>query len=241
MIAHQPISSFMRSDVWHHVLLILAVLVATSSAAVAQMVSSPRLRTSELPVPSPEAFGGGEVVLELAVDAAGAVAQVTPLRVTPPFADAMTKMARSWRFQPAMVVVNKRETAAPGKVLVAGLFRAPTLYAGPAPGAPPEARGAPSPDVPRPGALVMPAYPPNVTGDRMVLIEIELTPRGEALGYRVVSPASGFDSAALEAVKAWRFTPPTAATIPERLFVYAVLGFRTPVTGAGAPGEVSVP
>jgi outer membrane biosynthesis protein TonB len=232
MNARQPIPSFIRFDVWHRVLLILAVLVATSSVAVAQMVSSPRLRTSELPVPSPEAFGGGEVLLELAVDASGAVTQVSPLRVTPPFSDTMMKMATSWRFQPAVVVINKRETPAPGKVLVAGLFRPPTLYAGPAPGAPPEARDTPSPDVPRPNQLVMPAYPPNVTGDRMVLIEIELTPRAEPLGYRVVSPASGFDGAALDAVKAWRFNPPTAAAIPDRLFVYAVLAFRTPVTGA---------
>jgi hypothetical protein len=234
MIARQSIPYYLHGDFWRRVLLMLAVLLATSGAALAQMVSSPRLRTSELPVPSPEAFGGGEVVLELAVDASGAVTQVTPIRVTPPFSETMTKMAATWRFQPAIVMSNKRETAAPGKVLVAGLFRPPTVYAGPAPGAPPESRGKPSPDVPRPGALVMPAYPPNVTGDRMVLVEIEMTPRAEPFGYRVVSPASGFDNAALDAVKAWRFSPPTAEAIPERLFVYAVLGFRGPVVGPDA-------
>jgi TonB family protein len=241
MIAIQRIRRLIRCNFWWHIVLIVAVLVATSGAAAAQMISSPRLKTSELPVPSPEAFGGGEVVLELAVDATGVVTQVTSLRVTPPFSETMSKMAASWRFQPAAAVINKRETAVPGRVLVVGMFRPPSVYAGPAPGAPPEARGAPSPDVPRPAALVMPAYPPNVTGDRMVLIEIELTPKGEALGYRVGSPASGFDSAAIDAVKAWRFNPPTAATTPERLFVYAVIGFRTPVVGAGARREISVP
>ena len=81
----------------------------------------------------------------------------------------------------------------------------------------------------------MPAYPPHATGNGMVLVEIEMTARAEPRGYRRLSPVSAFDSAALGAVRAWRFSVPRAIDAPEPLFVYAVLGFRTPLAPAPSP------
>ena len=81
----------------------------------------------------------------------------------------------------------------------------------------------------------MPAYPPTATGSGIVLVEIEMTARTEPRGYRVVSPASGFDGAALDAVRAWRFSTPRTVHAPEQVFVYAVLGFRAPLAPATPP------
>jgi hypothetical protein len=66
----------------------------------------------------------------------------------------------------------------------------------------------------------------------MVLIEIEMNARAEPRGYRVLSRGSGFDDAALDAVRAWRLRAPRAVETPEPLFVYAVLGFRAPLAPA---------
>jgi TonB family protein len=78
----------------------------------------------------------------------------------------------------------------------------------------------------------MPAYPPHATGSGMVLVEIEMNARGEPRGYRVLTPVSGFDDAALDAVRAWRFQAPRVVETPEPLFAYAVLGFRAPLAPA---------
>ncbi len=74
-----------------------------------------------------------------------------------------------------------------------------------------------------------PAYPATHVGDAVVLIEIEMTRSGKPVAYRILSPASGFDDAALDAVRGWRFTAPPGGDVPERLFAYAIAGFRTPV------------
>jgi outer membrane biosynthesis protein TonB len=211
------------------------VLAAIVGAASAQDATSPRLREAGLPARIPEALGGGEVVLELAVDSSGAVTRVEHLRVTPPYADVLAGSAAAWRFEPATELIDERIAAVPARVLVVALFRPASFYAGPAPGIPPQVRAVPSPQLPTPTSLVMPAYPPTATGSGIVLVEIEMTARAEPRGYRILRPASGFDGAALDAVRAWRFGVPQAASASDRLFVYAVLGFRAPLAPATPP------
>lgn len=104
-----------------------------------------------------------------------------------------------------------------------------TFYSGPGPGTPPQTHGALSDGLPRLQSLLMPVYPPPATGNGVVLVEIEMSGRAEPRAYRIVGAASGFDAAALDAVRAWRFAAPQAADSPDDLFVYAVIGFRTPL------------
>ena len=207
-----------------------ALLTLGVTVASAQPATSPRLRDGNPPVPAPQAYGGGQVALALTVGAGGDVQGVELLRDTRPYTDALIDAIRGWRFAPATTNVGGRLSPAPAPVLVVGVFRAPTLYAAPAAGATPRILGTPAPALPDLQSFVVPAYPPNVAGDGNVVIEIELTRLAAARGYRVVSPRSGFDNAALDAVRAWRFIPPRAAELPDHLFVYAVLGFRTPVS-----------
>ena len=121
---------------------VLVVMLATTiSTADTKMATSPRLRDGGLPAQIAEAFGGGEVVLELAVDASGAVTRVEYLRVTPPYADVLAHSAAAWRFEPAITVIDGRPTALPAPVLVVALFRPASFYAGPSAGVLPQVRG----------------------------------------------------------------------------------------------------
>jgi TonB family protein len=209
--------------------LLALILSAAVDAAVGQRSMSPRLRESRLPVQIPQALGGGEVVLELSIDSRGAVAQVERVRVTPPYADLVVNSAAEWQFEPATVMLDGRATAVPASVLVVAVFRPASFYSGPAPGVPPEVLRAPSPRVPHVESIVVPAYPPTATGDGIVLVEVEMSGRAAPRNYRIVGSRSGFDAAALDAVRAWRFDAPQAADAPDRLFVYAVVGFRAPL------------
>lgn len=211
------------------VAVVAVMLPARMDAGASQRATAPRLRESRLPAQMPEAFGGGEVVLEVTVDPRGAVARIDRVRVTPPYAELVADSAALWQFDPATLVIDGRSEHIAAQVLVVALFRPPSFYAGPAPGPPPQTLGAPSARLPRVQSVVMPAYPPTATGNGVVLVEIELNGRAESRAYRIVGPPSGFDSAALDAVRAWRFGTPAAADAPDPLFVYAVVGFRAPL------------
>jgi outer membrane biosynthesis protein TonB len=41
----------------------------------------------------------------------------------------------------------------------------------------------------------------------------------------------GFDDAALGTVRAWTFLPARSPEVPAESYVYAILGFPTPITG----------
>lgn len=207
------------------------MLSAAIGAATEQGATSPRLRDGRVPAQPPQAFGGGEVVLELTVDSDGRVARIDRVRVTPPYAEHVVNAAARWRFTPATAVIDGRATTVDASVLVVAIFRPPSLYAGPAPGAPPRVVGTPSPRLPSVGSVAPPAYPPTVTGDGVVVVEIEMSREAKPRNYRIVGPASGFDHAALDAVRSWRFGAPLAPEIADPLFAYAVVGFRAPVIG----------
>ena len=208
----------------------LLVLVAAQGAAQDLPVSA-RLRAgASVPLAPTMALGGGEVLLDLTIGTDGSLAGVETLRATPPYTELMTGAVRSWRFDPAKGSVRGVLQTVSGHVLVAAVFRPPDVYAGPARGEPTAVLGEPSAELPRPRSLDRPAtYPPRSVRDGTVLIEIELTAAAVAREYRVMSPPSTFDSAALETVRGWRFDYPSSPT-GAPLFVYAVIGFREPVT-----------
>jgi len=64
--------------------LVALILSAAVGAVLEQRSTSPRLRESRLPAQIPQAFGGGEVVLELTVDSREVVTRIDRIRVTPP-------------------------------------------------------------------------------------------------------------------------------------------------------------
>ena len=176
-------------------------------------------------------IGGGEVLLDVTVGTDGSVTRVDTLRATPPFTDLMTGAVKGWRFNAAKYSVRGVVQPVEGHVLVAAVFRPPAVYSAPTLGAPTTRTGEPSAELPRLRSLDMPlTYPPRAVRDGTVLIEIELTAAAVTRASRVMSPPSPFDSAALETVKLWRFDYPQTPTGASQLFVYAVVGFREPIT-----------
>jgi hypothetical protein len=210
---------------------------AVIEAAGYQQAVAPRLRETPLPLQLPQALGGGEVVLEITVDGRGTVTRVDRVRETPPYTDVVATWTGGWRFEPATAGTAGRRTGIDAPVLVVAIFRPPSFYAGPASGEPPRTVGASAARLPSLQSLVMPVYPPTATGNAVVVVEVEMNGRAEPRSYRIVGSSSGFDGAALDAVRAWRFGAPRAPDVPDPLFVYAVVGFRVPLGPATQPRD----
>lgn len=204
-----------------------------------RLVEAASLQGGPLPAIPVMAVAGGEVFLEVAVNAEGRVSAVKPFRDTPPFTESLSAAVRSWSFEPAedaaippagQPVDDRTRKPAPSKVLVVGLFRPPALFAATL-GQPPKNVGAPSEDVPAPaGEARMPDYPVNAMFDGVVLVEVQLGVDGSVMRRRLVRSAPAFDGLALTAVDALSFRPATVRGAAVPSVAYVALAFRQPVT-----------
>jgi len=174
--------------------------------------------------------GGGEVLLEITVSATGQVRDINTVRTTPPFTALVVEAVRSWRFAPA-TLTKPKTTPRPieGKVLVAAIFRPPTLYKAPTLGELPKDVGTPSNQIPFPTGMTTPAYPPQALFDGVVIVETTITAAGSVSEARVVGAGPGFEPVALDAAKQWRFRASVRDSVPTPAYAYLVFGFRTPV------------
>jgi outer membrane biosynthesis protein TonB len=218
---------------WIAPVTVLAMLFSLAASAEAQLEPTAARLLAGAPVPlaPPLLIGGGEVVLDLTVGTDGSVMRIDAIRSTPSYTELMTGAVRAWRFEAAKGSVKGVVQPIEGHALVLAVFRPPDVYSAPARGVPTTITGEPSAELPRVGVLEKPLmYPPRAVRDGTVLIEVELTAAAVARGHRVMSPPSAFDGAALETVKSWRFDYPLQPTGASQLFVYAVVGFREPIT-----------
>jgi len=185
-----------------------------------------------LPVLSIE-IGGGEVMLEVTVDPSGAVTGVKPLRDTKTFTERMTRSVTTWHFSPAEMPIESAlrkpggpaTRPVPATVLVAGVFRPPALM-GPTMGEPIRDVGTASRDIPFPTSIVTPLFPPMVVNPGVALVEVQVESDGRVSDAKIRVPAPGFDSAALDAARQWKFR--AAASSPA--VAYIVFGFPVPTS-----------
>jgi len=212
-----------------------AIVLITQSA-----FTPARLRDSAVPPIPFQAVGGGEVFLELSVDAHGVVQDVTTLRATPPFTESMTSAVRAWRFDPA-VEKSAPQTGRRGElakapiastVLAAGMFRPPTLNT-PTIGEQPRRGAAASDGTPVPLTTVMPPFPPLARDSGVVLLEVRVDDQGRVAAANVVRSAPPFDQPALEAVRQWTFRRAKIRGTPVEALAYVLFGFRAPLDSAG--------
>ena len=184
---------------------VLALVLSTAVGAQAPApYSPPRIASAALPdVPPPNVIGGGEVLIEALIDRNGQVTRPVLLRSTPPFTQLVLDAISRWRFLPATSLNPKgSQETVEASVLIAALYRPPTLFNGPTAGERPKDVGAASADVAYPAALIAPPYPVkavNVTF-AAVLFEVQLDERGEIRGALPVVADPGFESAARDAV-----------------------------------------
>lgn len=202
------------------IVIVAALLSLAAGFEPARLISAP------LPQPPPNVIGWTEVLLDVEIDASGTVARITPLRATPSSSDLVAGAVGGWRFSPA-TDDDERPTAS--HALVAAVFRPPQLYGGPAPGSPPQDLAAPSDAIPFPIAHVQPPHPPSVISGGVVLVEALVGPDGDVGQARLVGSGAGFEQAALDAARGWRFRPARRDGNPVSAYVYLIFGFRVPL------------
>jgi TonB family protein len=215
------------------VMMSLAQILAMATPVLArQLPTAARARAgASVPLAPPMVVGGGEVILDVTVGSNGRVTDVTPVRSTPPYTDLVAGAVRGWSFDTPRAPVKGELQPATGHVLVLAVYRPPQVYAAPARGEETKTVGELSPELPPPAGLSMPAaYPPQATRDGVVLIEMELSMAGVVRATKVLSRPSAFDGAALDTVRAWRFDIPRTPAGAEAIYVYAIVGFREPIT-----------
>jgi TonB family protein len=196
-----------------------------------------KFREGMLPVTPVQAVAGGEVFVEATVTSAGRVGDLTTLRTSPPFTQSVLDAVRSWRFQPAEQMIPKIPgdprsivtEAIESKVVIAGIFRPPTLNS-PTVGEPPNDVRPATGDVAVPLKTVMPLYPPLALADGTVLVQVRVGVNGRVVSATTVRSSPGFDESALTAARQWTFRPARIRGRLEETFAYIVFAFRQPVT-----------
>jgi hypothetical protein len=133
-----------------------------------------------------------------------------------------------------------------GTVLVAALYRPPTLTNEPTVGEPPRDLAAPSAEAAFPVAMVTPTYPvraANGLSPSVLMYEVSLDERGKITDVRGLVSDPGFDSVARDALLQWTFRSATYRARPAPAVVYVVFGFSVPVLGPPflTPGQQPVP
>jgi TonB family protein len=210
---------------------IVLVLAAVAAAQPAPTFTPPRIISAALPdLPAPNVAGGGEVLVEATVDRSGTVTRVILLRSTSPYTDFVLDAVASWRFQPARAS-NGRDADAPveAPILIAAVYRPPTLFNGPTIGESPKDLAVPSGEAAFPSTVVTPAYPPNARFPAVLLFEVLLDESGLIKSTLPVASDAAFEGAALDALMQWKFKPGLVRGRPSPATAYVVFGFPPPV------------
>ena len=212
---------------------LLAACPAPAATAQAQFEPA-RLSAGSPPAPPPPTVvASGQEWLSVSVDAGGDVSRIEPLREAPAFSEAFRRAVRGWSFAPARVEGEAVEL----QVLVAALFRPATLYSLPGLGQPPGGPRLGPGQLPVPVATPAPPYPPKAVGSGLVIVEVEVDRNGGVRAATVVRSRPGFDTAAVNTARRWRFRPATREGQPVRSVAYLVFGFREPVVVLGSNGD----
>ena len=216
-------------------LVLAAVLLATPLYA-QQPYKPARYAAGARPVLPALVVGPGQAFVELTVGPDGAVQKVTPLRSTPPFTQGLIDAVTSWRFsaavEDAIGTDGKPEGPKPvaSKILVASMFRAPTLLT-PTLGEKTVTVGTASPEVAYPSATSEPPFPPQAMAAGVVMVEVIVDGAGAVKEASVIGSAPPFDQPALDAARKWRFRPARVKGHATATYAYLVFGFPQPITG----------
>lgn len=202
-------------------LLCIAALLAGGAAAAVPA----RFESGPLPETPLNVTTGGQVILDVHVEADGTVGAMETLRRTPPYTEALRSAVERWRFDPA----REGERAVPTRVLVVGITLQPRLEGEPGPGTPPEDVAQGPPSEPFPTRIVAPVYPVRAAGGGAVLVEVTVGADGAVEGATVAAGEPPFSSASLEAVQSWRFRPASAGGAPAPAVIEVVVSFPEPV------------
>ena len=210
------------------------MIAASLLFAVTAVFTPPRLVSGEPPgLPPATVVAGGEVLVEATVDTSGAVSHAILLRNTPPYGQMVLDAVGRWRFTPAHAPTEDgRDQVVEAVVLVAAVYRPPTLNNGPTAGTAPLDMSRPSSATPYPVTMPPPVHPIQAAFPGVVLLEVSLDEAGIARMVRTVRSVPGLDAAARDAVAQWKFRGASFRAQPVPSTAYVVVGFPTPTLGA---------
>jgi hypothetical protein len=214
------------------ILQLVVFAVALSTVVSAQQASyvPPRLVSGGLPgLPPPMVVGGGEVLIEATVDQSGALTHSIVLRTTPPYTQMALDAVARWRFTPARTTIDGKDTAVDGTVLIAAVYRPPTLMNGPTIGDRPQDLAEASSKVPYPVSTVAPSYPPQARSGSVVLYEVALDEIGQVKNIRAIGADAGFDATAKDALIQWKFRGASLRGLLIPSMAYVIFGFQEPI------------
>ena len=199
--------------------------------AVTAVFTPPRLLSGDPPgLPPPNVVAGGEVLVEATVDTTGAVSHAVLLRNTPPYGQMVLDSVSRWRFAPAHATdADGRDQAVEASVLVAAVYRPPTLNNGPTAGTAPLDMSRPSAATPYPVTMAHPTHPIQALSPGVVLLEVSIDEAGITRAVRTIRSVPGLDAAARDAVSQWQFRGASFRALPVRSFAFVVVGFPQPI------------
>jgi hypothetical protein len=196
-------------------------LMVSAALAAAQIAAAEPAAFMQgiLPAQPSVLVGGGEVLLEVAVEATGAVSEIHTLRATAPYTDRLRGAVKNWKFEPAR---TESGVAVPSRVLVGG-FYGPATAPGPgfALGDAPRDVAAASDGVPFPTQTMPAVYPALAFGPAQVFVELSIATDGAFTAEAVGDTIAPFREVALDATRKWRFRPVAAPAL-----AYVIFGFR---------------
>jgi TonB family protein len=185
-----------------------------------------RFIRGDAPPPAPQNVGWEQAVLRAGVSERGVVDWIETLGGTEPLTSVLRGAVQQWHFEPA----REGDKAVSSQVLVAAVYRPPTLYDVPAFRGGSTDLAARSDQIPMPASLSAPVLPANALGDGVVVVEVLVGMKGEVRSAAAVqSTASGFNASAVETAMNWRFRPATRQDGAWPAYAYLVFGFRQPV------------
>jgi outer membrane biosynthesis protein TonB len=192
--------------------LAIVLLVCCAMPDMAQATFKPAEVTSAPDIPYPiNSIADGVVVLDVSLDATGAVAGVNVARDIPSLTSAATSSIPSWNFSPALLLGKP----VPWVMRIAVVFRPQSyLAAGPA-FTPVLSNG--NPDQTRqseflpPGVIsaVYPQYPVNAAAPGTVVIQVTVGRTGAVQRTKLVRDVAPFSQFAVNALNGWQFQAAT--------------------------------
>jgi TonB family protein len=211
-------------------------MVAALLLAVTVAFVPPRLVSGEPPgLPAPNVVAGGEVLVEVTVDTSGAVSRAVLLRNTPPYGQMVLDAVSKWRFTPAKAPdKDGRAQTVESAVLVAAVYRPPTVDNGPTVGTAPLDTRPPSSATPYPVIMEPPPHPIQAFSPGVALLEVSIDEAGITRAVRTVTALPLLEAAARDAVAAWPFRGASFRGQPVPSMAYVIVGFPQPTIGSTA-------
>jgi outer membrane biosynthesis protein TonB len=207
------------------------MVAASLLFAVTALFTPPRLIGGDPPgLAPPNVVAGGEVLVEATVDKTGAVSRAILIRNTPPYGQMVLDAVKHWRFTPAHDLgEDGRDEAVESSVLIAAVYRSPTLMNGPTVGTAPVDVSRPSSAAPYPVVMSPPVHPIQAPSAGVVLLEVSLDEAGITRAIRTVRSNPGLDAAARDAVGKWNFRGASFRSRPVASRAYVIVGFPEPI------------